>query len=54
MVAMAGAIYATMSWWLARENRLRDEGKVKPEHQSLTEDEMAELGDESPRFRYAI
>ncbi|ELQ34079.1 high-affinity nicotinic acid transporter, partial [Pyricularia oryzae Y34] len=54
MVAMAGAIYATMSWWLARENRLRDEGKVKPEHQNLTEDEMAELGDESPRFRYAI
>ncbi|TLD05176.1 uncharacterized protein PgNI_09129 [Pyricularia grisea] len=54
MVAMAGTIYGTMSWWLARENRLRDEGKIKPEHQGLTEDEMAELGDESPRFRYAI
>lgn len=52
MVGMAGIIYGSLTLWFARENRLRDGGKVKPDHESLSDEELQELGDESPRFRY--
>lgn len=52
MVGMAGVIYGSLTLWFARENRLRDEGKVNADHASLSEDELQELGDESPKFRY--
>ncbi|KAI1276248.1 DNA-repair protein rad2 [Xylaria sp. FL0933] len=31
-------------------NRRREKGLIKPEHANLSEEELAELGDESPRF----
>ncbi|KAI0534887.1 DNA-repair protein rad2 [Xylaria digitata] len=51
LVGLAALIFGTLWFSYARENRRRDEGLIKPEHTSLSEDEMAELGDESPRFR---
>ncbi|KAI1397967.1 MFS general substrate transporter [Hypoxylon fuscum] len=54
LVGMAACIYAFMWFWFAKENRKRSDGHVKPEHENLSDDELAELGDESPRFKYTI
>ncbi|KAM0321913.1 hypothetical protein ACHAQA_009810 [Verticillium albo-atrum] len=54
MVSMATCIYAFMWWYLQRQNKRRDSGEVSAKHRDLSEDELAELGDESPRFRYTI
>ncbi|KAI1377893.1 MFS general substrate transporter [Hypoxylon crocopeplum] len=54
LVGMAACIYAFMWFWFARENKKRDEGHILPAHENLSDDELAELGDESPRFKYTI
>ncbi|KAI0097559.1 DNA-repair protein rad2 [Nemania sp. FL0031] len=48
LVGVAAIAHGFLWFWYARENRRRDEGLIKPEHANLTEDELAELGDESP------
>ncbi|KAI1430779.1 DNA-repair protein rad2 [Xylaria sp. CBS 124048] len=48
LVGLSGLAYAFLWFWVARENKKRDDGLVKPEYQNLSEEEMAELGDESP------
>ena len=52
MVLLAVALYAVLWLWYRRLNAARDAGRVKPEHADLSDDERAELGDESPGFRY--
>ena len=52
MVGMGTAIYAVMWWWYRRANRRRDEGEVREAHRGLLEEELKELGDESPHYRY--
>ena len=54
LVAFASLVYALMWWVLARENRKRREGREDARVAHLTEAEIAELGDESPRFLYTI
>ncbi|KAH8162348.1 hypothetical protein CIB48_g5896 [Xylaria polymorpha] len=54
LVGLAALAHGLLRFWYARENKRRDEGFIKPEHANLSEDELAELGDESPRFRYTI
>lgn len=54
MVGLGTLIYAFLWYWYARENRQRDAGKMKEEHRGLDEEELMELGDESPHFRYTI
>lgn len=54
MVAMGTAILVVMWWWFARENRRRDQGPIKEKYRGLDEDELKELGDESPHYRYTI
>ncbi|KAH7176985.1 major facilitator superfamily domain-containing protein [Dactylonectria macrodidyma] len=54
MVAMAVGIYGFMVFWFSRENKKRDEGVGRATHEDMTDDELAELGDESPHFRYTI
>ncbi|KAI1122329.1 major facilitator superfamily domain-containing protein [Nemania abortiva] len=54
LVGVAAIAHGLLWFWYARENTRRDKGLVKPEHANLSEDELAELGDESPRFRYTI
>lgn len=54
MVTMATCIYIFMWTYLTRVNKQRAEGKINPKHEGLSEEELAELGDESPRFRYVI
>ncbi|KAI1657027.1 DNA-repair protein rad2 [Daldinia decipiens] len=50
LVGMAACIFGFMWFWFARENKRRSEGPLAPAHENLSEDELAELGDESPRY----
>lgn len=52
LVGMSTMIYLFMSLYFKRENKKRDAGEVHPDHQHMSEDELAELGDESPHFRF--
>ncbi|KAJ9145473.1 Flap endonuclease 1 [Pleurostoma richardsiae] len=52
MVGMACVLYGFMSFWYRQLNKRRDAGETEPKHEGLSDDELAELGDESPRFRY--
>lgn len=54
LVAMAVLIYLLMWTYLLQVNRQRAEGKTAREHEGLSEDELAELGDDSPHFRYVV
>lgn len=54
MVGMGTIVYGFMWWWYARENSRRAAGEVKDKHRGLEEEEMKELGDESPIYRYTI
>lgn len=52
MVALGTAIYGFMWWWYRRENQKRAAGEVKEKYRGMDEDELVELGDESPHFKY--
>ena len=52
MVGCASLIYAGMWWVLARKNQARREGKEDHRIENMSEMEIVELGDESPRFSY--
>ncbi|KAK1959841.1 major facilitator superfamily transporter [Colletotrichum sublineola] len=54
MVGMATCLYGFMWFWYWRENKQREAGHIQSKHADLSDDEMAELGDESPRYRYTI
>lgn len=54
MVGMASAIFAFMSWYLSRENGRRRRGEEDVRVAGMSEDEIAELGDESPRFIFTV
>lgn len=54
MVGMATCMYGFMWFWYSRENKQREGGHVGNKYADLSDDELAELGDESPRFRYTI
>lgn len=50
MVAMAAVIYAIMWLYFVSENRRRSAGKEDAKMVGKTEEEIAEMGDENPRF----
>ena len=52
MVAMAVLCYALMWYWFRSANQKRRDGKEDWKTQGKTDDEVAELGDASPRFVY--
>lgn len=54
MVGMATLIYIFMWTYLSKVNKQRADGKIDEKHQGLSEEALAELGDDSPRFRYVI
>ncbi|KAI3339421.1 DNA-repair protein rad2 [Ustulina deusta] len=51
LVGLSALVFGTLWFSYARENRRREQGLIKPEHANLSDEELAELGDESPRFR---
>ncbi|KAF3068215.1 hypothetical protein CFAM422_007956 [Trichoderma lentiforme] len=54
MVAFGTCVYAFLWFWFWRANKSRDAGELSEEHQGLPDDELKELGDDSPHFRYTI
>lgn len=54
MVAVGVIIYGFMWWWYARENKRRERGEVDDKYRGLEDDELKELGDDSPHYRYTI
>jgi hypothetical protein len=54
LVAMAVVVYLLMWTYFSTVNKQRAEGRLDRKHEGLSEDELAELGDDSPHFRYVI
>jgi hypothetical protein len=54
MVGMATCMYGFLWFYYDRENKKRDSGFMKSAHEDLSVEELAELGDESPQYRYTI
>lgn len=52
MVALGTCMYGFMMWWYARANGRRERGEMREEHRLMSEEELMELGDDSPCFRY--
>ncbi|KAL7817433.1 major facilitator superfamily domain-containing protein [Trichoderma aethiopicum] len=54
MVGVGTAIYGFLWFWFWRANKSRDAGELSEAHQGLEDDELKELGDDSPHYRYTI
>lgn len=54
MVAFASVVYAFMWLYLSRVNARRARGDEDHKIQGMSEQEVKELGDDSPRFVYTI
>ncbi|OAA77952.1 Major facilitator superfamily domain, general substrate transporter [Akanthomyces lecanii RCEF 1005] len=54
MVAMGTLIYGLLWVWYRRENQRRAAGALQEKYQNLSDDELRELGDESPHYTYTI
>jgi hypothetical protein len=54
MVAFAITCYAVLWFTLHRINTRREKGEEEHLITGMSDEEVAELGDESPRFRYTI
>jgi len=54
MVAFAIICYAVLWFTFAGINKRRDNGEEEHLIAGMSDEEVAELGDESPRFRYTI
>ncbi len=51
---MATGIYGFLWYHYGRQNKKRAEGLMNPKHENMSEEQLAELGDESPHYRYTI
>ena len=54
LVGMSAVIYASMSLYFVRRNQERRAGKEDWKMAGKTEEEIAEMGDENPRYMYVI
>lgn len=52
LMFMAAVIYLFFWGYFRYLNKRREEGKEDYKVQGMTEEEIEELGDENPRFRY--
>lgn len=54
MVGVGTCIYGFLWLWYWRANKRRDAGEMNEKHRGMAEEELKELGDESPHYRYTI
>jgi hypothetical protein len=54
MVAFASIVYACMSLYFTKRNERRSAGVEDKKIEGKTEQEIAEMGDESPRYVFTI
>ncbi len=52
MVGFATVLYGCMSLYFMRVNARRERGDEDGRVQGMSEDEVREMGDRSPRFRF--
>ncbi|EAS28559.3 MFS transporter [Coccidioides immitis RS] len=52
LTAFSACIYAFMWYWYKRANKLREQGKEDGKIEGMTEEEIQEMGDRNPRFRF--
>lgn len=52
MVALGTAIYGLMGLWYRRENARRARAPLSDKHRRMSDEELEELGDDSPRYVY--
>lgn len=52
MVLFSGIIFLAMMFYFQRRNKARQNGEEDHLIEGMTEDEIAELGDENPRFHF--
>jgi hypothetical protein len=50
LVLFAGLVFLTMMFYFMRRNKARQNGEEDHLIEGMAEDEIAELGDENPRF----
>ncbi|WEW56924.1 major facilitator superfamily protein [Emydomyces testavorans] len=53
LAAVSACMFAFMWYWYRRANALREQGKEDSKIEGMTEEEIQELGDRNPRFRFA-
>ena len=53
LLAVSCVIYTAMHVYFKYENKKRERGDRDGRIEGLTEDEILELGDENPRYRFA-
>ena len=53
LLAVSGATSGVLWWAMARTNQRRKDGKEDGNIIGLTEEEIDDLGDDSPRYMYA-
>ncbi|KAK4936909.1 hypothetical protein LTR66_015276 [Elasticomyces elasticus] len=54
MVAWAVCVYAFMAWYFTARNRERRDGKEDHKIQGMSDEQVSELGDESPRYVFTV
>ncbi|KAK4912733.1 hypothetical protein LTR66_017262, partial [Elasticomyces elasticus] len=54
MVAWAVCVYAFMAWYFTARNRERRDGKEDHKIQGMSDEQISELGDESPRYIFTV
>jgi hypothetical protein len=54
MVAFASTVYVVMWWYFAKVNARRARGAEDHRIEGMSDEEIAEMGDDSPRFVYTI
>ena len=52
LIAMSSVIYLLFWIYFRRQNQRKAEGKDDHKVQGMTEEEIEELGEHNPRFRY--
>jgi hypothetical protein len=54
MVAFASIVYAFMGWYFSMVNARRARGEEDYKTEGMSDEEIAEMGDDSPKFVYTI
>jgi MFS family permease len=54
MVGYAGLVYSFFWWYFRRQNQRRDTGLEDWKTEGKGDEELMEMGDESPRYRYTV
>lgn len=52
MIGMSAFIYLVMWWWFRRQNQRKMDGKEDYRVEGMSDEEIEELGEHNPRYRY--